>query len=200
MFVDNPDTQRGFSIKERISLNYKSRKQYIMANAFMLAYPYGTIRIMSSYNFSYNDIDRGPPMDQNENTLSVTFDDSGTCQNGWICEHRWIQIVEMIKFRVNVFETSMTKWRTYEANTVGFCRDDKGFVIFSSSNYEILVEKRIFVCVPAGKYCDVISGYDRNGICLNVIDVDEKRYATIVNSDPALHGVIAFHVGSKIEN
>lgn len=172
-----------------------------MANAFMLAYPYGTIRIMSSYNFSYDNMDEGPPMDKNEKILSVTVDDTGNCENGWICEHRWKPIVEMVKFRVNVFGTSISKWRLFEPNTVGFCREDKGFITFSSSNFERLVEKLVFVCVPTGKYCDVITGYDENGNCLSVVDVDSRRNAVLITRhDANNNGVIAFHVGSRIEN
>lgn len=119
--MDNPDTQRGYSIKEHISLNYKLPKEYIMANAFMLAYPYGTIRMMSSYDFTYDDIEGGPPMDRNENIISVTLANNETCENGWICEHRWPPLVEMVKFRVEVFGTTISKPRIFDPNTVGFC-------------------------------------------------------------------------------
>lgn len=172
-----------------------------MANAFMLAYPYGTIRIMSSYNFSYNDIDEGPPMDKDEKILSVSLDDNGICENGWICEHRWQPIVEMVKFRVNVFGSIISKWRIFEPNTVGFCREDKGFIIFSSNSFDCLIESAVFVCVPTGKYCDVIAGYDENGNCFNVIEVDSERNAILIKSGETNdNGVIAFHVGSRIDN
>lgn len=48
-FIDNHDTQRE---QNGQSLTYKSAKQYKMAIAFMLAHPYGTTRIMSSYAFT----------------------------------------------------------------------------------------------------------------------------------------------------
>ncbi len=199
MQVDNADTQRGFSVPERVSINFKSKRRYIMAIAFLLAYPYGTIRIMSSYNFD-TDINQGPPMDENEKILSVTMDDSGNCENGWICEHRWKPIVEMVKFRVNVFGTSISKERAFGSNTVKFCREDKGFIAFSSSNFDVLVDKQIFVCVSEGKYCDVIVGYDENGNCLSVIEVDSMKRAILIRHGEAnYHGVIAFHVGSRIE-
>jgi alpha-amylase len=77
-----------------------------MAVAFMLAFPYGYPRIMSSYFF--NDTDQGPPRDVNDNilspnikcrTLSPTFDRCGNCGNGWVCEHRWRQIFNLVEFR-----------------------------------------------------------------------------------------------------
>lgn len=52
VFVDNHDNQREGHAEV---LTYKSPVQYIMANAFMLAHPYGTPSVMSSFNFSsYN--------------------------------------------------------------------------------------------------------------------------------------------------
>lgn len=52
VFVDNHDSQRE---GHKEILTFKSPAQYIMANAFMLAQPYGTPSIMSSFNFStYN--------------------------------------------------------------------------------------------------------------------------------------------------
>lgn len=170
-----------------------------MANAFMLAYPYGTIRIMSSYDFSIDNIDEGPPMDENEKILPATLDDTEACENGWICEHRWKPIVEMVKFRVNVFGTTISKWRIFEPNTVGYCREDKGFIAFSDNNFDCLIEKLVFVCVPTGSYCDVITGYDENGNCLNVIEVDSGSNAVLIK-EANYNGVVALHIGSRIQN
>lgn len=49
VFVDNHDNQRSDNAD---ILTYKSRQQYIMAVAFMLAHPYGYPRVMSSFKFS----------------------------------------------------------------------------------------------------------------------------------------------------
>jgi len=68
-----------------------------MAVAFMLAYPYGYPRLTSSFSFSYKD--QGPPQDPFGNILSPTINPSGTCGNGWECEHRWNQIFNMVEFR-----------------------------------------------------------------------------------------------------
>ena len=61
-----------------------------MAVAFMLAFPYGYPCLMSSYFF--NDRDQGPP------NLSPSINPDGTCGNGWVCEHRWRQIFNMVAF------------------------------------------------------------------------------------------------------
>lgn len=49
VFVDNHDNQRNGNGDV---LTYKQRKNYVMATAFMLAHPYGTPRVMSSFQFS----------------------------------------------------------------------------------------------------------------------------------------------------
>ena len=68
-----------------------------MATAFMLAYPYGNPRVMSSFDFS--DSDQGPPQDGSGNIVSPSINSDGSCGNGWVCEHRWRQIYNMIGFR-----------------------------------------------------------------------------------------------------
>jgi alpha-amylase len=83
-----------------------------MAVAFMLAYPYGYPRVMSS--FSFNNSDQGPPQDGSENILSPTINPNGTCGNGWVCEHRWRQIYNMVKFSNVVAGTN------YSSNLVAF--------------------------------------------------------------------------------
>lgn len=54
-FMDNHDTQRNGGAL----LTYKNESMYYVASAFMLAWPYGDVRVMSSYYFT--DTDAGPP-------------------------------------------------------------------------------------------------------------------------------------------
>jgi alpha-amylase len=49
-FLDNHDNQRGHGGGGAI-LTYKTSRQYKMANAFMMAWPYAFVQIMSSYAF-----------------------------------------------------------------------------------------------------------------------------------------------------
>lgn len=65
-----------------------------MATAFMLADDYGMARVMSSYQFASDD--EGPPTDALNNTLDVTTDANGDCLGGWVCEHRWPPILNMV--------------------------------------------------------------------------------------------------------
>lgn len=65
-FVDNHDNQRS-----RYILTYKQSRLYKIANAFMLAWPYGFVRVMSSYDFGWGQEWQGPPSDSNGNTKDV---------------------------------------------------------------------------------------------------------------------------------
>src|SRR5699024_10204750 len=55
VFIDNHDTQRS-----EPTLTYADGDRYYLATAFMLAHPYGTPVVMSSYDFQGNDAE-GPP-------------------------------------------------------------------------------------------------------------------------------------------
>lgn len=103
-FVDNHDNQRDGHV-----LTYKDGRLYKMATAFHLAWPYGDVpRIMSSFAFSNRDT--GPPADASGNILPPQFSADGTCNNGWVCEHRWHQIVQMVVFRNVVQGTNQANW------------------------------------------------------------------------------------------
>lgn len=62
VFLDNHETQRrGQQVASATHpwLTFRDAGKYTLATAFMLAYDYGFVRIMSSYNFS--DVNEGPP-------------------------------------------------------------------------------------------------------------------------------------------
>lgn len=59
-FVDNHDNQRGHGAGGAI-LTYKQSRSYKIANAFMMAWPYGFAQIMSSYDFPMTNDAQGPP-------------------------------------------------------------------------------------------------------------------------------------------
>lgn len=87
-------------------LTYKDGRLYEMATAFHLSWPYGVPRIMSSFNFTNRDM--GPPRDAVGNIVAPQFNPStNQCTNGWVCEHRWHGIKEMVKFRNAVEGTAV---------------------------------------------------------------------------------------------
>nr|CAI5854309.1 unnamed protein product [Callosobruchus analis] len=93
VFVENHDTQRSGSGGVDI-LTYKSPREYKMAVAFMLAHPHGeTTKLFSGYSYSNND--QGPPGD------------------GWVYEHRWSQISNMVEFRNVVQGNGKNSFKTF---------------------------------------------------------------------------------------
>ncbi len=61
-FVDNHDNQRGHGAGGEI-LTYRKSRSYKIANAFMMAWPYAFVQIMSSYDFVLANDWQGPPSD-----------------------------------------------------------------------------------------------------------------------------------------
>ncbi|XP_039956551.1 alpha-amylase-related protein-like isoform X1 [Bactrocera tryoni] len=192
VFVDNHDNQReGNNV-----LTYKNAKQYKMANAFALAYPYGIMRVMSSFDFQ--DHDQAPPADENEQILSPEFDADGACVNGWICEHRWRQIYNMVGFKNAVRGTVVSNWWDNDDNQIAFCRGNRGFIAFNGNGWDL--KERLQTCLPAGVYCDVISGALVNGECTSkTVVVDDWGYADIDLGANEFDGVLAIHVNAKLE-
>merc|ERR1712194_470807 len=79
VFLDNHDTQRD----GQAPVTYKSGDIYTLLNVFMLAYPYGYPKVMSSYYFESTK--QGPPSTPVHGPGSEVH-----CGNGqpWVCEHR----------------------------------------------------------------------------------------------------------------
>lgn len=123
VFVDNHDNQRDGAGGDNV-LNYKQSKQYKMATAFTLAWNYGTIRMMSS--FAFDGHDQGPPMDASERLISPSINADNSCGSGWICEHRWRQIANMVSFANQVRGTGVNDWWDNGANKIAFCRGNQG--------------------------------------------------------------------------
>ncbi|KAI8123852.1 hypothetical protein FF38_12350 [Lucilia cuprina] len=183
VFIDSHDTQRGLpqQLGHNKMLTYKQRLKYIMANVFMLIHPYGAIkRIMSSYYFSDKDINQGPPTEDEEGEQigSPQFNEQQQCtkESGWVCEHRWPVLVNMLKV-ANYFsvpgqeEPSIIYFQTNGANQVAFCRGYKAFVAINNEP-EIEFEKEVYACLEPGTYCDMVTGGKKEG--------EEKCHGKIV--------------------
>lgn len=189
VFVDNHDNQRGHGAGGDTILTYKNDNSYKMAVSFLLGHPFGLVRIMSSFNFTNSD--QGPPQDTNGNIISP----DETCSNGWVCEHRWKEIINMIIFRNTVKETFITNWRNYLPNQISFQRGAKGFMAFNNDeSNDLRISMRL--TLPSGIYCDVISGYVQWYKCTGksiVVGIDGKIDVTLTSGE-----FLAIHVGAKV--
>lgn len=163
-----------------------------MAVAFMLAHPYGNPRIMSSYDF--HDFNEGPPHDSAGNILSPIIYADNTCGNGWICEHRWRQIYNMVRFRSAVNNTDINNWWDNGQNQIAFCRGNDGFIAINGDYFDL--KQTLFTCLQPGTYCDVISGNLENNKCTGktvTVNEDHTAYIQILTWEE--DGVLAFHKG-----
>jgi alpha-amylase len=148
VFVDNHDTQRDVGGV----LTYRDGGIYALANAFMLAWPYGSPTVMSSYTFTNRDA--GPPSDANNKTLNTT------CYSGWQCEHRWRVIANMVGFHNATQGAGMTNWYDNGNNHIAFGRNGKGYL---PSTTRLRGQRPVVLrhCPLAGT--DVIHGDFSNG-------------------------------------
>ncbi|KPU77312.1 uncharacterized protein Dana_GF27675 [Drosophila ananassae] len=195
VFVDNHDNQRGHGAGGADVLTYKVAKQYKMASAFMLAHPFGTPRVMSSFSFS--DTDQGPPTTDGHNIASPVFNSDNSCSGGWVCEHRWRQIYNMVAFRNTVGSDEIQNWWDNGSNQIAFSRGGKGFVAFNNDNYDL--NSSLQTGLPAGTYCDVISGMKNGSSCTGkTVTVGSDGRANISIGSSEDDGVLAIHVSAKL--
>jgi hypothetical protein len=123
VFVASHDSERG---DVGGSLTPSQGAVYSMANVFMLAYPYGTPTILSSYQFKSRD-DGAPNAGKAACTSSATGG-----QGGFWCQHRWTAIANMVKFRTAVGGTNVDNWTNGNKNQIAFGRQKKGFVVINN--------------------------------------------------------------------
>jgi alpha-amylase len=193
-FTDNHDVQRGHAGSGNY-LTYHNGPTYDLANVFMLAWPYGYPVLMSSYAFNTSsafDTSYGPPFDPSTGATVGPWARGGSqpaCSNqavgGWVCEHRFRPIGNMVGFR----NATMANWFTSDwwddgNGQIAFGRGNLGFVVINDEGGTL--SRSFHTSLPAGSYCDVISGdwapgaNGAAGTCSGkVVTVDASGNATI---------------------
>ncbi len=186
VFTDNHDNQRGHGGGGHV-LTYKDGALYTLGNVFMLAWPYGYPKVMSSYDFS--NTDQGPP------SSPVYSGNTANCFSAWKCEHRWRQIANMVAFR-NYTSSAFTvnNWWTNGYNQIAFSRGSLGFVAINREGGTL--SRTFQTGLAAGTYCDIIHGDFNNGSCSGpTVTVNSSGQATLsIGSMDA----VALHVGAKV--
>jgi alpha-amylase len=142
-FVDNHDTQRNGA-----TLNYKSGQTYLLATYFLLAYPYGYPKIMSSYYFDDND--QGPP--------GSPVHDGGNVRcgsgNPWVCEHRMKGVKGFVALRNAADGEGLANYHS-EGSHLAFSRGSKAFAAFNKDGGSW--STTLQTGMPAGTYCNVVT-------------------------------------------
>jgi alpha-amylase len=180
-FIDNHDTQRN----GRAKLTYKDGTTYGLAEAFMLAYPYGTPSVMSSFTFS--NADAGPPAASNGTTNAVN------CSSGWACEHRWRTTANMVGFHNAAYGTSVTNWWSNGGSQIAFGRGGNAYAVFNRDGGTL--SRTFSTSLPAGTYCDVANGDYSGGTCTGATYTVSSS-GTFTASLPA-NSMLALHVNAR---
>ena len=169
VFIDNHDTQRGHSGE---GLNYTAGDRYALANVFMLAWPYGYPKIMSSYEFEEKD--QGAPT---HDPVSTGVDG---CNDGWVCEHRWPAIAAMVKFRNATDGEPVANWQAHGGGVISFGRGDVGHVVINAS--EAPIDVQVQTDLPAGDYSNLLAGEGGSSVEVG----DDGTFGATVNAAGAI--------------
>jgi alpha-amylase len=173
-FVDDQDTERDGG-----ALYYANGAQYILANVFLLGWDYGTPMVLSDYAFSsYN---QGPPS-AGGNAIAPVTCGAGT----WECEDRLPQITGMVGWRGAAGSAPVTNWWTDGDDAIAFSRGSNAWVAINDETSP--VTGTFSTGLPAGTYCDVISGAAASGACTGTaVAVNAAGQATVtVPADDAV--------------
>ncbi|XP_063282149.1 pancreatic alpha-amylase-like isoform X2 [Pelobates fuscus] len=204
VFIDNHDNQRGHGGGGASILTFFDSRLYKMGVGFMLAHPYGFTRVMSSYRWpryfvNGKDINNwmGPPSNADGSIKTVTINADTTCGNDWVCEHRWPQIKNMVIFRNVVDGEPFSNWWDNDSNQIAFGRGNKGFIVFNNDDWNMDVTLK--TGLPAGSYCDVISGQKEGTKCTRKqISVGNDGSARFQISNTSEDPFVAIHVNAML--
>lgn len=192
VFVDNHDNQRGHGGGGNV-ITYEDGRLYDLANTFMLAYPYGYPKVMSSFDF-HGDTDAGGP------TVAVHNNGNIECfGSNWQCEHRWSYIAGAMDFRNNTADDFyVSHWWDNGANQIAFGRGSSGFVAINKESYPL--NSTLPTALTQGTYCNVLDGElsaDKSSCSGSQITVQANGN---INLNLASWDAIAIHHNAKIES
>ncbi len=178
--IDNHDTERMMSNM----LNYKCTQNnaYVLAYIFMLAWPFGIPKVMSSFRF-LNHNDPIPDTKVWQNGRCTCFD----ANSPWVAQHRWNAIANMVLFRNKTKHAPGISHVWVNGNQIAFSRVYQkpkeavvavGFVAINST--EQTIRRRFETGLPEGEYynliaCELSSGKMRGP----TITVENYGFATI---------------------
>jgi alpha-amylase len=155
--IDNHDTERMMPTIP----NYKSTEnnEYTLAYIFMLAWPFGIPKIMSSFRFS--------GMDDAVPEKSIWNNGSNTCfdkDSPWVCQHRWNAICNMVLFRQKTKKAKGITHTWANGNQIAFSRSHQksgkyiisvGFVVINAT--EKTLKRKFETGLPDGEYYNLIT-------------------------------------------
>lgn len=161
--IDNHDTERMMPNM----LNYKCSQNnaYVLAYIFMLSWPFGVPKIMSSFRFAnHNDPIPETRLWQNGRFTGLDPD------SPWVAQHRWNAIANMVLFRSKTQNAKGVSRIWTSGNQVAFARVEQkpkeylisvGFIVINAT--ALPLKRRFETGLPDGKYYNIIASQLSSG-------------------------------------
>ncbi|MHA3700926.1 alpha-amylase [Jatrophihabitans sp. YIM 134969] len=188
VFIQNHDTERDAPDSAR-TLTYRDGRTNIIANQFMLAYPYGTPQVYSAFSFPVDQTYASPPA-RADGRITDT-----DCANGWVCVDRDPGVRGMVKFRNTVANAPLRNWWDDGNNMIAFSRGTAGF--FAVNNGTATKNPSIQTSLDPGTYCNIVDG-TRSGTTCTGTQVVVDRHGVARLSVPGKTAV-AFTTADRVE-
>ncbi|KAL4265408.1 Alpha-amylase [Pleurotus pulmonarius] len=128
VFVVNHDGER----LDKSLTAHSPSNTYTLGLVFSLAYPYGRVSVLSSYDSGIEDHDVGPPDGGRAKCIGTGQDTDAN--RGWLCQHRWTAVAGMTRFRNAVRSTQLENWQSPQRDRIAFSRGNAGFVVINNSD------------------------------------------------------------------
>ncbi len=184
VFTDNHDNQRGHGAGAGCIVDHRDGQEHVLANIFVLAYPYGYPSVISSYYWQQDPNDNsgdslGPPSSSDGGATwgaglgaetrpaygvgqaagDAPANCSATFEAGkWVCEHRRTAIANMVGFRRATAGESVANWQDIggaPSDHIAFGLGSKGFVAINRTGSQA-ANTTYATAMPDGVYCDVV--------------------------------------------
>jgi alpha-amylase len=183
-FVQNHDTERNGD-----ALSYKDGATNLIANEFLLAYPYGTPQVYSG--FAWSSVDDSPPA-----TADGMITDTDCAAATWVCIVNNQGVRNMVGWHNTVGSAPVKNWWDDGGNLISFSRGSKGWI---SINNDATPHTSTFTTgLAKGTYCDVIHGSRTGSTCSGpTVTVDNHGRATVT---VAGKDAVAFTVTDRLHS
>lgn len=122
-----------------------------------------------------------------------------TCNHEWICEHRWREIYNMVKFRMIAGQEPVHNWWDNGDYQIAFSRGNRAFIAINLQKNQQNLQQKLQTGLPAGTYCDIISGNLIDNKCTGKsIHVDKNGQADVYVGHDEFDAFVAYHIGARI--